>query len=54
MLDERPQAEESPTSQPPGVPVWVKGLGIALGVLVVVVLVVMLFSGGQHGPGMHG
>lgn len=37
----------------PGVPGWVKVLGISLAVLVVVILLVMVISGGQHGPGRH-
>jgi len=39
----------------PGVPGWVKGLGLALLVLVVVLLVVLVAGiGGDHGPGQHG
>jgi hypothetical protein len=39
--------------RPPGVPFWVKGLGIAIVVLVVVVVVAMALIGGEHGPGRH-
>lgn len=39
---------------PPPTPRWVKSLGIALLVLAVVAVLVMLVSGGQHGPGRHG
>jgi hypothetical protein len=35
-------------------PGWVKALGIAILLLVAIVVLVMLLSGGQHGPGMHG
>ncbi|MEO7118919.1 MAG: hypothetical protein ABIZ34_08105 [Candidatus Limnocylindrales bacterium] len=47
-----------PTGDPatrdrPGTPRWVKVLGIAALVLALLVIVVMLVSGGQHGPGMH-
>lgn len=47
------------TSQDPGrdarprTPWWVKAIGIALVVLLVIALVIV-FTGGQHGPGMHG
>ena len=41
--------------QPPGVPGWVKALGIALVALVLVMPVVMVTGiGGEHGPGRHG
>jgi len=47
-----------PTGDPatrdrPGTPTWVKALGIAALVLALFVAVLMLVSGGQHGPGMH-
>ncbi|MBA2756251.1 MAG: cupredoxin domain-containing protein [Chloroflexi bacterium] len=47
-----------PTGDPatrdrPGTPTWVKVLGIAALVLALLVAVLMLVSGGQHGPGMH-
>lgn len=38
---------------PTGAPRWVKVSGIIAIVLVVLVLVVMLASGGRHGPGRH-
>jgi hypothetical protein len=37
----------------PGTPRWVKLLGIAALVVVLLVLAVMLAVGGQHGPGRH-
>jgi hypothetical protein len=37
----------------PGTPRWVKLLGIAALLVVLLVLVVMLAVGGQHGPGRH-
>jgi hypothetical protein len=37
-----------------GTPRWVKVSGIVALVLVLLVLVVMLFVGGNHGPGRHG
>ena len=44
---------ESGPAQPPGMPRWVKVFGITVAVLLAVVLLVMLVSGGQHGPGRH-
>lgn len=38
----------------PGLPRWVKLLGLGAAVLVIVLVVAMLLAGGQHGPGMHG
>lgn len=37
-----------------GPPRWVKISAIAAGVLALVVVAVMLLSGGEHGPGRHG
>jgi hypothetical protein len=36
-----------------GVPRWVKLFGIAAILLLALAIVVMLLSGGQHGPGRH-
>lgn len=36
-----------------GVPRWVKLFGLAAVVLLALAIVVMLLSGGQHGPGRH-
>jgi hypothetical protein len=36
-----------------GVPRWVKVFGLVLAVLVVLAALVMLLSGGAHGPGRH-
>ena len=38
---------------PTGAPRWVKVSGIIAIVLVALVLIVMLASGGRHGPGRH-
>ncbi len=38
--------------RPPGVPRWVKAL-ILVGVALLVLVAVMLLSGGGHGPGRH-
>jgi hypothetical protein len=37
----------------PGTPRWVKVFGIIVIVLAVLVIAVMLISGGEHGPGRH-
>lgn len=39
--------------QPPGMPRWVKVFGITLTVLLAVMILAMLVSSGQHGPGRH-
>lgn len=43
-------------ARPPATPPWVKALGIALALIVLLVLAKALFGGGfeGHGPGMHG
>ena len=38
---------------PIGAPRWVKVSGIIAAVLVLLILIVMLASGGRHGPGRH-
>lgn len=38
---------------PPGLPRWLKVSGLVVVVLVALVLVVMLITGGDHGPGRH-
>ena len=37
-----------------GLPRWVKVSFIVTGVLILVVIAVMLLTGGQHGPARHG
>jgi hypothetical protein len=39
---------------PPGLPPWVKLLALGVGMALILLLIVMLVLGGQHGPGMHG
>ena len=53
MTEERASSSSS-VAEPPAMPGWVKGLGIAILVLVAIVVLLMLLNGGQHGPGMHG
>lgn len=50
MLDSPGEPE---TRRAPGTPRWVKVLGIAGVVAVLLVIGAMLLSGGQHGPGRH-
>jgi hypothetical protein len=50
MAEEIP--ERKVPSRPP-TPVWVKAIGI-VGLLIVLVLVIGLLAGVNHGPGMHG
>jgi hypothetical protein len=38
---------------PPGVPRWVKVLGIIAAVLVLLTVIVLVVGGGGHGPGRH-
>ena len=49
-------AQDLPAARPPVTPTWVKALGIALAVIVLLVLAKALFGGGLagHGSGMHG
>jgi hypothetical protein len=50
-------ADEDDTGGPgpafPGTPRWVKVLGVIVLVLVLLAVVVVLASGGDHGPGRH-
>jgi uncharacterized cupredoxin-like copper-binding protein len=48
-MAETPQA---PAGRP-ATPRWVKGLGVAFVIAILVVVIVMVVTGGQHGPGMH-
>ena len=50
---DRPAPPRPETGVRPGVPRWVKTLGIVVAALLLLVLIVMLASGGQHGPGRH-
>ena len=45
--------EPSNTRSNGGVPRWVKTLGLVVLALLAVMIVVMLVSGGGHGPGRH-
>jgi hypothetical protein len=43
----------STEDRPPGTPRWVKVFGIIVLVLVLLVAGLMIFGGGEHGPGRH-
>ena len=43
----------STTSTPPSTPRWVKVSGIIVIVLVLLVGIMLLVGGGEHGPGRH-
>jgi len=38
---------------PPGLPRWLKMLGIVVAAVVAVALIVSLVTGTEHGPGLH-
>ena len=49
-----PGAEQLPGARPPATPTWVKVLGLAVLLLVVLIAVALLTGGaGGHGPGRH-
>ena len=56
MTYEPRQPENSDPAQETltGPPRWVKVSAIVAGILLLVVVAVMLLSGGQHGPARHG
>ena len=55
MTGKAPDPMDEPTADvPPRLPHWVKLLTLGAVTVVVVLVLVMLFVGGEHGPGMHG
>lgn len=48
----REPERESTTNLPPSTPRWVKLFGI-ISLIVVLLVVVALLTGGEHGPGRH-
>lgn len=54
MTGDAPDSIDRRADGPPGLPGWVKLLGLSVVIVVVVLVVVMLLLGGEHGPGMHG
>jgi hypothetical protein len=42
------------TDRPPATPGWVKVIGIALLIVLVLAAIILAVGGGRHGPGMHG
>jgi hypothetical protein len=51
--EEETHVAELPPYPQPGMPRWVKVFGIIAIALVLLVVVIMLVSGGEHGPGRH-
>lgn len=46
--------DDHATDRPPGLPRWVKLLALGAVMAIIVLVVVMLLVGGEHGPGRHG
>jgi hypothetical protein len=53
-MKERESDEAQNESGPPGVPAWLKISGAVVAVLAIVVFVLLVVAGGEHGPGRHG
>jgi hypothetical protein len=55
MTDPTGNADESRESSgaPPGVPLWVKVFATVVLAVALVLVVIMLVAGGEHGPGLH-
>ena len=53
MTDSAPQPDTGETARYPGIPGWLKVSGIIALVLIALLVVVMVASGGQHGPMRH-
>lgn len=51
--DSRRSRSEAPEA-PPGLPRWVKLLALGTVIVLALLIVAMLLTGGDHGPGMHG
>jgi plastocyanin len=45
---------ESEPHVPPGMPRWVKAVGLVVGIGILLVILLQLVGGGEHGPGRHG
>jgi hypothetical protein len=53
-MNKVPKSNNNYKDQPPNTPPWVKVFGIIAIILILLVLALMLFGGGDHGPGRHG
>jgi hypothetical protein len=51
MADEtrRPDADARPAT-----PWWVKVIGVAILIVLILAAIILVVGGGQHGPGIHG
>lgn len=43
----------SDSESPPGVPRWVKILGVVTVIVILLAIAAMILIGGKHGPGRH-
>ena len=46
-------SDDHAADRPPGLPRWVKLLAFGAVIAMIVLVVVMLLVGGEHGPGRH-
>ncbi|MBG0823315.1 hypothetical protein HS048_21525 [Planomonospora sp. ID91781] len=53
MTDPRSPRDPDPNSEHRGMPRWVKVFGIIAAAVILLAVIVMLISGGDHGPGRH-
>jgi hypothetical protein len=55
-MSDRPMSHDPRhgTDGPPKAPGWVKALGVAVLIAALLLIVLMLLIGGEHGPGRHG
>lgn len=52
-MNERNRGGDDGAAQPPGMPRWVKVSGLLVLAVAAVLVVIMLLSGGDHGPRLH-
>ena len=51
MVDDTPTPD---ADERPATPWWVKAIGLAILIVLVLAAIILVLGGGQHGPGMHG
>lgn len=52
-MSEVPNLNNNDKDRPPSTPTWVKISGVIAIVLVLLIVTLLLFGGGNHGPGRH-
>ncbi|MFC4711755.1 hypothetical protein [Planococcus dechangensis] len=52
-MGEVPKSTNNEKDQPPRTPRWLKVFGLIAIALILLVIAIMLFGGGNHGPGRH-